>query len=212
MSYPEEPDPAPQPSQDVEPDRASVPRGELHIPGAGATGMLILLVSLSILFLASMAAFLIIRSHAKQWPPAGMPPLPESLWISTLIIVISSITMQIAFSSIRRDDERHLVLFLRITFGLGLLFLILQTINWLEFYHALRGRAPIEGAYLGMFYVLTGLHAAHVLGGLIPLSIVTRFAAQGRYSRNFHPGVRYSCAYWHFLDIVWVVLFCVLYF
>ena len=65
---------------------------------------------------------------------------------------------------------------------------------------------------MGMFYVLTALHAAHVIGGLIPLIVVYIKARRGRYSRNFHPGVRYVTAYWHFLDVVWVLLFLVLYF
>ena len=51
-----------------------------------------------------------------------------------------------------------------------------------------------------------------VLGGLIPLSLVTFRAARGRYSRNFHPGIRYVTFYWHFLDIIWLILFCVIYF
>jgi cytochrome c oxidase subunit 3 len=91
------------------------------------------------------------------------------------------------------------------------IFLLLQGANWLEFYLKIRA-TPLEGAYLGMFYVLTGLHAAHVVGGLIPLGIVIYRAGRGRYSRNFHPGVRYVTAYWHFLDVVWCVLFATIYF
>ena len=91
-------------------------------------------------------------------------------------------------------------------------FLFLQTFNWIEFYRAIPAGTQLQGAYLGMFFVLTGLHAAHVMGGLIPLGIVIAFAEKGRYSRNFHPGVRYSTIYWHFLDVVWVILFSLLYF
>ncbi len=185
---------------------------QLHIPGAGTIAMGILLVSLTILFAASTFAYLVIRSRAAQWPPAGFPAVPGTLWISTIVILVSSVTVQMALGAIKRDNERGLVRMLWATFGLGLLFLILQALNWWEFYRRIAPNTELRGQYLGMFYVLTGLHAAHVIGGLIPLAVVIYSASRGRYSRNFHPGVRYSAAYWHFLDVVWVVLFCVLYF
>jgi cytochrome c oxidase subunit III len=204
-------------------------KGDLHIPGAGTIGVYLLLASLSVLFIASIVAFLIIRVQSPEWPPPGFPHVPSSLWISTLIIVGASVTIQFALNAIRRDDEKRLRLHLLLTFILGLLFLLLQTVNWLEFYSHIRGSAAtlpgagattqgirLEGAYLGMFFVLTGLHAAHVVGGLIPLTVVMYKArpnpAGTRYSRNFHPGVRYVTLYWHFLDIVWIILFCVLWF
>jgi cytochrome c oxidase subunit 3 len=185
---------------------------QLHIPGAGTAAMGILLVSLTMLFAASTVAYLVIRSRATTWPPPGFPPVPRTLWFSTVVILASSVTVQMALSAIKRDQERGLVRMLWATFGLGLLFLILQGLNWWEFYSRLAPNVEVRGQYLGMFYVLTGLHAAHVIGGLIPLAVVTVAAMRGKYSRNFHPGVRYSTAYWHFLDVVWVVLFCVLYF
>ncbi len=88
----------------------------------------------------------------------------------------------------------------------------MQTINWLEFYHALPAGTNISGAYLAGFYILTALHALHVIGGLFPLAFVIRNAKRGQYSRNFHPGVRYSTIYWHFLDAIWLLLFSAIYF
>lgn len=191
-------------------------KGDIHIPGAGTIGMAILIVSLSILFVASMAAFLIIRIQYQSqpnhpWPPLGMPHLPASLWLSTAVILLSSITIQKALNAAQRDDEKKLRRNLLATFLIGLLFLLMQTANWLEFYFAIRHTA-FQGSYLGMFYVLTGLHAAHVFGGLVPLGIILYRAKRGRYSRNFHPGIRYSAIYWHFLDIVWCALFILIYF
>jgi len=88
-------------------------KGDLHIPGAGTIGMAILLVSLSVLFIASMAIFLIIRFQTTQqpphiWPPPGMPHVPRSLWLSTVIILLASVTIQKAYSAVRRDDEGRL--------------------------------------------------------------------------------------------------------
>jgi len=191
-------------------------KGDLHIPGAGNIGIIILLVSLSILFAASMVAFLAIRfqfqsTHNGKWPPPPFPPLPSTLWISTVVILAASFTIHKAVVAAKGDNEKGLVRWLQITMGVGILFLALQATNWWEFFRSLHGM-PVEGIYLGMFYVLTGLHAAHVIGGLIPLFILLPRARKGRYSRNFHPGIRYAAAYWHFLDIVWCVLFCLIYF
>ena len=213
-------DPTLQPSPDPDPPDAS--DKTLHIGGAGTAAMAILIVSLSILFIASMAAYIIIRMQMElrlraagvvdTWPPPGMPPIPRTLWLSTLVIVISSLTIQMALNAIRRDNLKALQRNLLATLALGLLFLALQTLNWWEFYSAIHPGTQFSGPYLGMFYTLTGLHAAHVIGGLIPLTGVTVRAFQEKYSRNYYPGVRYSTVYWHFLDAIWLALFFVIYF
>ncbi len=209
------------PPIDRDRDARAGDKGEIHIPGAGTAGMAVLIISLTMLFLASIAAFLIVRyqfemrnpeAKTPQWPPPGLPAIPNSLWLSTLVILMTSFTIQIALNAVRRDDERRLLKFLKITFGLGLLFLAMQTINWLEFHHALPAGTAFSGVYLAGFYILTALHAAHVIGGLIPLGLVIAKARGGKYSRNFHPGVRYCTIYWHFLDVIWIVLFCCIYF
>jgi len=203
---PQTPSPNPPPS----------PSPPLHIPGAGTFVLGILLASLSMLFLASIAAYLIVRAqtmarmHTPIWPPPGLPPIPRSLWLSTVVILASSVTIQLALAAVRRDDDKKLVLHLNITLALGLLFLALQAFNWYEFYAAIPPAYKIQGSYLGMFYTLTGLHAAHVLGGLVPLAITTWHAKQNRYSRNYHPAVRYVTLYWHFLDLIWLALFITL--
>jgi cytochrome c oxidase subunit 3 len=191
-------------------------KGDIHIPGAGSIGIVILIASLSILFAASMVAFLAIRfqymqSHNGAWPPGGMPHLPQSLWISTAVILSASVMVHKALKAVQAEDDKGLVRYLWATMAVGGLFLILQAANWWEFWRAL-GNTSLEGPYKGMFFVLTGLHAAHVVGGLIPLAVLLPRAAKSRYSRNFHPGVRYVAAYWHFLDVVWCVLFCMIYF
>ncbi|MGN6370260.1 MAG: cytochrome c oxidase subunit 3 [Phycisphaerae bacterium] len=215
-------DPNLQPLDDPHPGRLDAHDKKLHIAGAGTAGMAILVVSLSILFAASMVAYIIVRmqieirlreaGYATTWPPPGMPHIPSTLWLSTLVILISSITIQMALNAVRRDNLKALRRNLIATFSLGLLFLLLQTLNWCEFYFAIHPGTQIAGAYLGMFYTLTGLHAAHVIGGLIPLAIVTARSFKDRYSRNYHPGIRYSTVYWHFLDAIWLILFCVIYF
>ena len=94
------------------------------------------------------------------------------------------------------------------TFGLGVIFVLLQTANWYGL--ALREVTARTNLYAFTFFMLTGLHAAHVVGGLIPLGVVLAKSVRGRYGSGYHPGVRYMAMYWHFLDVVWIVLFAVL--
>ena len=79
---------------------------DLYVPGAGTLGVIILVVSLSMLFAASIVGYIVIRfvkNAGQPWPPAGFPHLPSTLWLSTLVILATSVSIQYAYSSIRRD-------------------------------------------------------------------------------------------------------------
>jgi cytochrome c oxidase subunit 3 len=89
---------------------------------------------------------------------------------------------------------------------LGTAFLVNQVINWFAMIN-IKLPPTSRNLFTFTFYMLTGLHAAHVIGGLIQLSVVTVRAYRGAYSPSYHPGVTYSVMYWHFLDIVWLVMF-----
>ncbi|OFV83450.1 MAG: hypothetical protein A2Y78_10375 [Acidobacteria bacterium RBG_13_68_16] len=176
--------------------------------GTGRLGMKILVLALSMLFAASIVGYMVIRLRASAWPPPGVPRLPGALWFSTLIIVISSGTMQTAVRAVREGRQRALRLAMLLTTLLGVAFLISQTLNW--FALTASNLTAKTNLYGFTFYMLTGLHAAHVVGGVIPLAVVTAGAWRGRYSTAFHPGVEYCAIYWHFLAVVWVVLFTLL--
>jgi cytochrome c oxidase subunit 3 len=170
--------------------------------------MFLFLVSLAVLFLASIVATIIIRVRAGSWPPPGMPPPPRGLWLSTAILIVSSATMQWAVESARRDRRDSLRFATLLTTILGFAFLGSQVANRL---HWVGQNATIRSSlYAYLFYVLTGLHALHVVGGLVPLVIVSVNSAYGRYSSVFHAGVRQVAIYWHFLGVVWIVLFAVI--
>lgn len=175
----------------------------------GKLGIRLVLLSLSMLFAASIAGFLVVRSRAAVWPPPGLPVLPHGLWLSTVILLVSSLTMQAALGAARRGDQRTMRGGLAATTALGVAFLISQTVNWFVLVAA--NLTPKTTLYGFTFFILTGLHAAHVIGGIVPLAVVARRAFAGRYTQEFHPGVEYCAMYWHFLDAVWLVLFCVLY-
>lgn len=175
---------------------------------AGTMGMYLLVVALGMLFAASALVYLLVRHAHQPWPPPDMPTLPRSLWLSTLVILMASGTIQGSLNSARRREASAMKRGLMFTLALGMAFLGLQTYAWFKIYEQLTA-AP--GMYLKLFYVLTGLHAAHVLGGLGPLVVVTRHALSGSYRHGDYAPVRYSAIYWHFLDAVWCVLFIVIY-
>ncbi len=174
----------------------------------GLLGMKIFILALSMLFGASIFGYLVIRSRAPVWPPPGVPPLPATLWISTLIIAVSSATMEGALRAARRGAQGALRAGMLLTTLLGAGFLVSQTLNWFSLVAAdLTAKTNLYGF---TFYMLTGLHAAHVLGGLVPLVVVTLRAFRGRYTESAHEGVAYTAVYWHFLAVVWVVLYAIL--
>ena len=182
---------------------------EGEIPGAGVLGMWIFLATLTVLFLASIVGYLIVRLKAEAWPPPGMPRLPSGLWLATALLLAGSVTVHRALSKIRTGQPTAAVRYLGATLTLAILFLGTQTWNWWGLVAA-KMTATTKNLYAFTFFMLTGLHAAHVVGGVILLAVVTTKAARGRYGSGRHGGMTYAAMYWHFLDAIWIVLFGVL--
>ena len=177
---------------------------------AGALGMTVFIVALTMFFAAGIVVYLLMRHIHQPWPPRGFPALPPILWLSTLDIVFSSITVQGAVLAARRDDKVGLRRNLAATLLLGLAFLGLQSYAWYKIWTQVAVAADLSSTYLEMFYALTGLHAVHVLGGLVPLVVVTAAAYRGLYGRKRHGAVRYTAVYWHFLAAAWCAVFIVI--
>jgi cytochrome c oxidase subunit 3 len=194
------------PSRDAD-SRSSPPQ-----INAGEIGMVVFIAALSMFFAASVVLYLFMRHMHRPWPPANFPHLPTSLWLSTLDIVCTSITIQGAVLAARRDDTTGLRRNLVATLILALGFLGLQSYAWYKIWQEMSAVAgAIGSSYLTMFYLMTGLHAAHVIGGLVPLAVITVGAYRGIYGRKKNAGIRFTATYWHFLDVVWCVIFVVVY-
>jgi cytochrome c oxidase subunit 3 len=195
-------------------DRGAVPLplSAQQASSAGDLGMVIFIAALSVFFLAGIAIYLLMRHMHHPWPPADFPALPSSLWLSTLDILFTSITVQGAVLAARRGDALGLRRNLLATLFLALGFLGLQSYAWWKVWpHVALFAGQAGSSYLTMFYFVTGLHAAHVLGGLVPLAIVTVRAYRGLYGRRNTAAVRHTALYWHFLDVVWCAIFVVVY-
>jgi cytochrome c oxidase subunit 3 len=178
---------------------------------AGRLGMIVFIAALSMFFAASIVIYLLLRHMHRPWPPLGFPALPATLWLSTLDIVLASVAIQGAVLAARRNDKVGLRRNLVATLLLGLGFLGLQSCAWYKVWSQVTVAADRSSTYLEMFYAMTGLHAVHVLGGLVPLVMVTVSAYRDMYGRKKYAAVRYTAIYWHFLDVIWCAVFAVIY-
>jgi len=170
--------------------------------------MWIFLATLAVLFLAAIVGYLVVRLKATDWPPPGMPRLPAGLWLATFVLLAASATIHRSLRAIREGERTASTRWLAATLVLGIAFLAVQSWNWwgLIRLHLTAG----SNLYAFTFFMLTGLHAAHVVSGIVLLAIVLARASRGRYGSGHHPGITYAAMYVHFLDAIWLVLFAVM--
>jgi len=175
-------------------------------------GMLLFIASEVMFFAALFGAYFNVRSTAAIWPPEGTDFInPQWLpVIVTAILISSSFTMQIAIWRIRKGDRRGMNRALAVTILLGGTFVFLQVFD----YVSLAGTENFginSGVYGTLFYTMTGFHGAHVLGGVVGMTVILTRGLQGQFSAKHHVAVEAVSAYWHFVDIVWVALFSTIY-
>ncbi len=179
-----------------------------------ARGNMLLAVKLAILseimlFGALFAAYFVIRGASGAWPPASGPDRPELILpgINSLLLIGSSVTMQLAVRAVSRGAGRSSLLrWLGLTLLLGGIFILVQ-----GFEFASNGFGLDAGVFGSTFYILTGFHGAHVLFGLAMIAIVANRARLGLVSAENHTSVEATSYYWHFVDVVWLFLFSTLY-
>ena len=178
------------------------------LAGAGLLVMWLLIISLGIGLAALLVFYFIMRARAPVWPPPGTPPLPAGLWLSTGVLLLSSATIELALRGARRGRPGLVRSGTAATTALALAFVVSQLVNWGL---AVAAKLPPGlNMFSALFYLLTGLHGLHVIGGLIPLVWVTFNARRGVYTPARHEGLRYVALYWHFLDVAWLAMFTAL--
>lgn len=171
-------------------------------------GMWLLLASLGVLFAATLVGFLVLRMRAEQWPPPGTPPLPGGLWVSTGLLIVLSLALVMAARAVRAGTMSVLNRMLGVSVLLAVAFLVAQISNWMRM--AAHSVLPDESLFVWFFYLLTILHAAHVLFGLVPLVLVSVRARRGRYGPEDSETIHLVGMYWHFLLVTWVAIMVVL--
>lgn len=175
-------------------------------------GMWVALCSITMLFTALTSAY-IVRSRlstANDWQPIFVPHM---LWLSTALILLSSATFEASRRFLKRGDEKGYGRWLSVTVVLGLGFLVTQLLAWREL--------VAQGIYLNtnphssFFYLLTGVHALHLLGGILMLGYLlvrARRRQSDRRARSIRQDSANAAAlYWHFMDGLWIYLFLLLF-
>lgn len=162
------------------------------------------LVSIAMMF-AGLTSGYIVRRQTGTWAKFD---LPFTFWISTAVILVSSITMNWAMQLIRKNELKTLSTAILLTFLLGIAFGVFQFISWATLIskniYFTGTESSASGSYL---YVICALHLLHILGGLIALGTIYVKCLMKKYSAENHLGIKLCATYWHFLDGLWVYLF-----
>jgi len=174
-------------------------------------GMWVGLASILMLFSALTSAYILRQtrgiSEINDWFPLQMPRV---LWLNTFMLFLSSVSIELARRALKRNDYERFRGWISLTTLLGLAFIGGQIIAWRQL--------TSQGIYVGshphssFFYLLTSLHALHLLGGIIALAYVTIAALRLRISLRRRTVVGVTALYWHFMDGLWVYLFLLLFF
>jgi cytochrome c oxidase subunit III len=192
-------------------------------------GMWVFLLSEVMFFTALIGSYIILRAaHPEHFAAPDVVLNVPLTAVNTFLLICSSVTMVKAFAAIEHGDQRGLRLWLLATVALGSLFLSVQVYEYIQLAHegfvpmaegyAAVGRHgehgdPIIGGplYGATFYTMTGFHGFHVLLGVLALIWITIRAFRGKYTQASHGGVETMGLYWHFVDLVWIILFTIVY-
>lgn len=177
--------------------------------GKGMFGFTVFLLSESIVFLSLIFTYVTLRlTHSNSWLPSGVsgPELSTFAIANTVVLLSSSFVIQPAENALKRRKLNKFRWLWLITIAMGTYFLIAQGIEWSNLDFGLS-----TGLVGSTFYLLTGFHSLHVLTGvLLQITMLVRSFRRGNYNKG-HFGVSATTLFWHFVDIIWVFLFSLLY-
>jgi cytochrome c oxidase subunit III len=180
-------------------------RGEPHV-SALAVGVVVWLASELMFFSGLFAAYYTLRATTNPWPPSDVDLNTPRAAIATAVLVLSSFTMHSAVGAAKQQDRVRSARWLTATLLLGALFIVNLCLEYAE--------SPFSistNAYGSMFFLMTGFHGLHVMGGLF-FMIAVIWIISGPTSRApVAPTIEVCAYYWHFVDLVWVVMFANLY-
>ena len=154
-----------------------------------------------VMMFAGLTSAFIVKSNQTNWVAVS---IPKMFWISTAAIIISSITLQMALRSFKQREMNQYRMLMGVTLLLGVAFVILQ---WLGFQELWAQKITFRGSGAGQFlYVIFGLHAIHVIGGIIALIVMFIKAFIGKTKLYSSVPVEVMAVYWHFVDELWIYL------
>jgi cytochrome c oxidase subunit 3 len=173
-------------------------------------GTVVWLASELMFFSGLFAAYFTLRAATPVsgvWPPRGVNLDVASATIATALLVASSGTMQLALRAIEQGARRSFLSWLAATFLLGTVFILAQARDWARLHFGVASHA-----YGSAFYLMTGFHGLHVIGGLLAMIVVAGRATSSRFGSDEAPSVEMLSYYWHFVDVVWIALWATIFF
>jgi heme/copper-type cytochrome/quinol oxidase subunit 3 len=181
-------------------------------------GMWVFLLSEVMFFSGLIGAYIILRfANPEQFAEPGVVLAVPLTAFNTFMLICSSVTMVKAFAAIEHGDQAGLKKWLLATILLGAAFVGIQVYEYIHLAHD--GFVPMRDAYAAeggplygaTFYTMTGFHGTHVTIGVLCLIFTAVQAFRGRYSEMNYGGVEIMGLYWHFVDLVWIILFTIVY-
>ena len=182
-------------------------------PSAGVTntklGMWVFLSSDCLFFGAFITTYLLYRNRNVAGPtPRSLYNIPFTS-VTSFILLMSSLTMVLALAAIQRGDMRRFKVWVMATAVFGMLFIGGQVFEFTEFFR--EGLTLRTNVSSSIFFVATGLHGLHVTVGIVWLLSLWGMAMQGKFGQQDSEAVEVSGLYWHFVDVVWIAIFAVVY-
>jgi cytochrome c oxidase subunit III len=175
----------------------------------GKLGIWLFLASEVMLFGALFSTYILLRVGATEWPHGELSIRLGA--VNTVILICSSVTMVMSWASLKLNDFSKGRLYLLITIVLAAIFLVNKYFEYAD--HFARGEGPWHSTFLAIYFTLTGLHGLHIIGGIVVMLYLLGPGA-GLWARNpaqYANRIEYTGLYWHFVDLVWIFLFPVLY-
>jgi len=174
-------------------------------PKRYSTAITIALVSILMFFMALASAFIVLRRGSDAWVTVHLPPI---LWANTIILIASSFTLEAARRRLSESNASGFRKLWLLTTGLGILFVTGQFVAWRQLVS--QGVFLASNQASSFFYIFTGAHAAHLLGGVAALLYVS-FRKLDTTKVSVPALAEIASYYWHFMDGLWVFLLAVLY-
>jgi cytochrome c oxidase subunit 3 len=175
----------------------------------GKLGIWLFLASEVMLFGALFSTYIILRSGAPEWPHGELNVMLGA--INTVILITSSVTMVMAWATLKLKDFAKHRLYLIATFLLAGVFLVNKYFEYKD--HFDKGETPAHSTFTAIYFTLTGLHGLHIIGGMVVMLYLLGPGAKlwKNNSDQFTNRIEYTGLYWHFVDLVWIFLFPILY-
>ena len=163
----------------------------------------------TMLFGTLITTYMVYHGQSQAPPYPGELLSVPFITVTTFVLLMSSLMMVLALSAVQRDDQRWMRVWIFMTAFFGMIFLGGQVIEFNHFYH--EGLTLSQNIFGSTFYTLTGFHGAHVTVGVIWLMTLWVQALRGKLSSENSTTVEIAGLYWHFVDVVWIVLFTIIY-